>query len=144
MLKTIIAAALAAAAGLAHAAEPIKIGLVAALSGPSAQSGEAITRGLAIVTQSAGHIESMVKRRARTALTSGGTEPVLDAGGGAHSVFAKAFLETLQGNAGILDGQSAFQQVSEQVRLNAEQEPTYDNIRLAGHDGGDFLFVRKR
>ena len=49
MLKTIIAAALVAAAGLAHAAEPIKIGLVAALSGPSAQSGEAITRGLAII-----------------------------------------------------------------------------------------------
>jgi branched-chain amino acid transport system substrate-binding protein len=48
MLKTIIAALLAAAAGLAHAAEPIKIGLVAALSGPSAQSGEAITRGLTI------------------------------------------------------------------------------------------------
>ncbi len=48
MLKTIIAAALVAAAGLAHAAEPIKIGLVAALSGPSAQSGEAITRGLTI------------------------------------------------------------------------------------------------
>ena len=30
----------------ALAAEPIKVGLVAALSGPSAQSGEAITRGL--------------------------------------------------------------------------------------------------
>src|SRR5215468_11021710 len=33
---------------LAHAADPIKIGHVAALSGPSAQSGEAITRGLTI------------------------------------------------------------------------------------------------
>jgi branched-chain amino acid transport system substrate-binding protein len=33
---------------LAQAAEPIKIGLVAALSGPSAQSGEAITRGLTV------------------------------------------------------------------------------------------------
>src|SRR6516164_7037629 len=32
----------------AIAAEPVKIGLVAALSGPSAQSGEAITRGLTI------------------------------------------------------------------------------------------------
>ena len=32
----------------ARAAEPIKIGHVAALSGASAQSGEAITRGLAI------------------------------------------------------------------------------------------------
>ena len=32
----------------ALAAEPVKLGLVAALSGPSAQSGEAITRGLTI------------------------------------------------------------------------------------------------
>ncbi|MCZ6771723.1 MAG: ABC transporter substrate-binding protein [Proteobacteria bacterium] len=35
-------------AGAATAAEPVKLGLVAALSGPSAQSGEAITRGLTI------------------------------------------------------------------------------------------------
>src|ERR1700738_3408542 len=32
----------------AHAADPIKIGHVAALSGASAQSGEAITRGLTV------------------------------------------------------------------------------------------------
>ncbi len=38
-------AALTFSAG-AHAAEPVKIGLVAALSGQSAKSGEAITRGL--------------------------------------------------------------------------------------------------
>jgi branched-chain amino acid transport system substrate-binding protein len=48
MLKMILSVVLAAAAGFAQAAEPIKIGLVAALSGPSAQSGEAITRGLSI------------------------------------------------------------------------------------------------
>lgn len=35
-------------AGNVHAAEPVKIGLVAALSGQSAKSGEAITRGLSI------------------------------------------------------------------------------------------------
>ncbi len=34
--------------GGAQAAEPVKLGLVAALTGPSAQSGEAITRGLTI------------------------------------------------------------------------------------------------
>src|SRR3954451_21525502 len=34
--------------GAAQAADPIKIGHVAALSGGSAQSGEAITRGLAV------------------------------------------------------------------------------------------------
>src|SRR5687768_17885237 len=48
MRKAILFAVLLAGAALAHAADPIKIGLVAALSGPSAQSGEAITRGLTV------------------------------------------------------------------------------------------------
>ena len=42
------AVSLSFALGGAQAAEPVKLGLVAALSGPSAQSGEAITRGLTI------------------------------------------------------------------------------------------------
>ncbi len=40
--------ALGSLAGKASAAEPIKVGLVAALSGPSAKSGEGVTRGLEI------------------------------------------------------------------------------------------------
>ncbi|WDY60456.1 ABC transporter substrate-binding protein [Pseudomonas sp. PSKL.D1] len=39
---------LACATGWAQAAEPIKVGLVAALSGQSAKSGEALTRGLTL------------------------------------------------------------------------------------------------
>jgi branched-chain amino acid transport system substrate-binding protein len=47
--RTLFAAALCAAlAPAAHAAEPIKIGLVTALSGQSALAGEAITRGMSI------------------------------------------------------------------------------------------------
>jgi len=50
--RSLLAAALALAAagapGLAAAAEPIKIGLVTALSGQSALAGEAITRGLQV------------------------------------------------------------------------------------------------
>ena len=42
------AAAAVAVAAPARAADPVKIGHVAALSGGSAQSGEAITRGLTI------------------------------------------------------------------------------------------------
>jgi branched-chain amino acid transport system substrate-binding protein len=49
------AAALATAAwaalGVAHAAEPIKVGLVTALSGQSALAGDAITRGLTIAIE---------------------------------------------------------------------------------------------
>jgi peptidoglycan hydrolase-like protein with peptidoglycan-binding domain len=102
-----------------------------------------LTRGLAIGGKSPGYYHAIVERRARTVMTSGGLEPVLDAGGGRHSIFAKAFLETLRGNPGVIDGEGVFQRVRELVILNAEQTPEYGNIRLAGHDGGDFLFVRK-
>ncbi len=102
-----------------------------------------LTRGLAIGSGSAGYVQDILKRRARTVLTSGGLEPVLDAGGGENSVFAKAFLDALRANAGVIEGEGVYRQVREQVVLNAEQTPEYGNIRLAGHDGGDFLFVRK-
>lgn len=46
-----LAGALAAPAPRAEAADPIKIGLIASLSGPSAKSGEAITRGLTIAIE---------------------------------------------------------------------------------------------
>src|SRR5215210_5797746 len=49
-LFTAITVAAGLVASPAMAADPIKIGHVAALSGGSAQSGEAITRGLTIAT----------------------------------------------------------------------------------------------
>jgi peptidoglycan hydrolase-like protein with peptidoglycan-binding domain/uncharacterized caspase-like protein len=103
-----------------------------------------LTRGLAIGGKSTGYVQNIVRRRARTVLTSGGLEPVLDGGGGGNSVFAEAFLDALRGNAGVIDGEGVYQRVKDQVLLNAEQTPQYGNIRLAGHDGGDFLFVRQR
>lgn len=42
---------------------------------------------------------------------SGGLEPVLDSGGGNHSVFASAFLDALADNSGLLEGSSFFTQV---------------------------------
>lgn len=46
-----VATAAWAAMGIAHAAEPIKVGLVTALSGQSALAGDAITRGLTIAIE---------------------------------------------------------------------------------------------
>ena len=86
-------------------------------------------------------IKRMAARRSRTALTSGGLEPVLDAGGGDHSVFAKAFLEALEANTVVLDGQALFDAIKRPIVVNADQTPEYADIRKAGHDGGDFLFV---
>lgn len=86
------------------------------------------------------------EKRSRTALTSGGLAPVLDGGGGGHSVFAKALLGVLSQNAGVLVGAHLGDEVAARVRYAAErqhfeQEPEYAPIKHAGHEAGDFLLV---
>ena len=86
----------------------------------------------------------LAQKRARTALVSGGLEPVEDAGGGKHSVFAKAFLDALAANTGIVDMSQIFSSMRRQVILSAQQTPQYSDIRQVGHEGGDFIFVRRK
>ena len=88
-------------------------------------------------------VKRMLQKRARTVLVSGGLEPVLDGGGGEHSVFAKAFLSALRGNNDVMDGRALFDAIKRPVVFNADQTPQYSNIRYAGHEGGEFMFVRK-
>ncbi len=83
----------------------------------------------------------MAEIRSRTAITSGGLEPVVDAGGGGHSVFAGALLKALRANAEIIEGSALFGRISRGVVVNADQTPAYSDIRKAGHEGGEFLFV---
>ena len=102
-----------------------------------------ITRGLKMEQRTPDWIDRMVKKRARTALTSGGLEPVLDSGGGGHSVFAKAFIAVLEENTDVVTAAQLFSQLRPKVMVNSPQTPEYGNIHQAGHDGGDFLFVRQ-
>ncbi len=88
-------------------------------------------------------LKRMQAKRSRTALTSGGEEPVADGGGSGHSVFAKALLEVLRENKEILDGDSLFDRIKRPVILNAEQTPLYGDIKMTGHEMGDFLLVPK-
>jgi uncharacterized caspase-like protein len=103
-----------------------------------------LTRSLAVQMTALDDFARLAQKRARTALVSGGLEPVEDAGGGAHSVFAKAFLEALQANTGVADMSQLFSTMRRQVILNARQTPQYSDIRQVGHEGGDFIFVRAR
>ncbi|HHM04256.1 MAG TPA: hypothetical protein ENJ19_00750 [Gammaproteobacteria bacterium] len=91
-------------------------------------------------------IKKMVGKRSRTVLTSGGVAPVLDEGGGDHSIFARAFLQVLKENNGVLEGQGLFRRVSAAVavaadRYQVDQVPEYAPIRHAGHESGDFFWV---
>jgi TPR repeat protein len=92
-------------------------------------------------------LKTLSQKRVRTAMTSGGVKPVLDAGGSGHSVFADALLGVLDENNTVLEAERLFWAVRTRVvstsqKLNAEQIPTYDPIHMAGHESlGDFIFV---
>lgn len=91
-----------------------------------------------------GWITRMVKKRSRTALVSGGLEPVLDSGGSGHSVFARAFVDALAENKDVMEGGRMFDRIKRPVALNSKQTLRYSDIRFNGHDGGDFVFVRRK
>jgi hypothetical protein len=103
-----------------------------------------LTRGVNVTVRNPDYFEKMAAMRSRTVLTSGGMEPVADGSGGSlHSVFAKAFLDALEQNPGTMDGTELFTKIRRPVMLNSDQTPEYSDIRKAGHEGGDFLFIRK-
>jgi hypothetical protein len=93
----------------------------------------------------------MSKSPSRTALTSGGTEPVIDHVGRAEkSIFAQELISRLKNNAGVLDTVSLYDLIKKDVHARARrivgndaQAPEYDFIPGTGHRGGDFLFVPK-
>jgi hypothetical protein len=92
-------------------------------------------------------IQLMARKRSRMVMTSGGLQPVLDSVGGSHSVFAQPFIELLQANVGVLSGQEMFRLLQFRVaataqRVDAQQVPEYAPIKFAGHEAGDFFFVR--
>jgi hypothetical protein len=103
-----------------------------------------LTRSLSVQMTVLDDFSRLAQKRARTALVSGGLEPVEDAGGGDHSVFAKAFLDALRANTGIVDMSQIFSSMRRQVVLSAQQTPQYSDIRQVGHEGGDFIFVRRK
>ena len=105
-----------------------------------------LTRALKVKPRSPEYhseLQRISNKKSRTALTSGGLEPVLDSGSDGHSVFAGAFISALENNDGVLDAHMLFIQVRDNVRNNSSQNPEYSPIYETGHDGGDFLFVRQ-
>jgi hypothetical protein len=104
-----------------------------------------LARGVHIVSKTPGYLSRLSQKRARCVISSGGLEPVTDSGGdGLHSVFAAAFLNALKENNDIMDGAQLFNNLRRPVMLNSDQTPEYSDIRKAGHEGGEFLFVRRK
>lgn len=109
-----------------------------------------LARGVSIQRESGSlrntYLSRMGKKRSRTLLASGGNEPVNDSGGTGHSVFALNLLTALQTKkeAQFSAEELYHDHIKEQVVGGSEQTPEYSVIRNSGHEGGDFVFVRRQ
>lgn len=91
----------------------------------------------------------MNKTPSRKALTSGGTEPVIDQAGGAdHSIFARELIKRLKYNESVLESSELHRMIKKDVDARAKrivgddaQAPEYAPIPGTKDLGGDFLFV---
>jgi uncharacterized caspase-like protein len=84
--------------------------------------------------------------RSRLLISSGGDAPVLDEGSAGNSVFARAFLDVLESNQGVMSAPGLFVKLQDRVRQAAarsgfKQTPEMKAIKSAGHETGDFFFV---
>jgi hypothetical protein len=96
-------------------------------------------------------LKTVASKKSRHLLSSGGRAPVMDGGGGKHSVFAAVFIEALEVNTDVLDGKHLGEAVSMRVlkkskdmKFGEGQLPDYRPIQFADNDGGEFLFPRPR
>jgi hypothetical protein len=97
-------------------------------------------------TYSKDYLKYKLPKRARLLMSSGGDRPVLDEGGGQNSVFARAFLDELEANQGVLASPELFSRIRKRVETAAArnefvQTPEFKSIKGAGHEVGDFFFV---
>ena len=103
-------------------------------------------RETATESEKSGWMADLSAKRSRTALTSGGLDPVLDSGGGGHSIFARSLLDALSRPADPLETYRLWSSVKARVMyetrsLRQQQVPEYAPIQHAGHEGGEFFFV---
>jgi hypothetical protein len=90
-------------------------------------------------------MKELAKSPSRTVLTSGGVAPVMDGGGGKHSIFAQTFIDVLNENQDFMLGRQLSDVLSARVlnvarKMNFDQRPEYAPIRFAGGESGDFIF----
>jgi hypothetical protein len=92
------------------------------------------------------YIKYKLPRRSRLLLSSGGDKPVIDEGGGDHSVFAQELIDVLRKNKDVLSAPDLYASIRGPVKVRAAanqfvQEPVYKSIKGAGHEVGDFFFI---
>jgi hypothetical protein len=95
-------------------------------------------------TERSAYLAKMMESKSRDLMSSGGDEPVADAGAPGHSVFAWAVLESLREMPeNSFTAADVFERyIQPRVGGKSDQMPQYSWIRNSGHEAGDFVFFR--
>jgi uncharacterized repeat protein (TIGR01451 family) len=90
------------------------------------------------------YYNQIYSKPSRTALTSGGIEPVMDGGKDGHSVFAYYLLKSLTNNQNqFFDASQLYNDLKVAVINNSNQTPGFSPIVNTGDEGGQFIFIKK-
>ncbi len=90
------------------------------------------------------YYNQIYSKPSRTALTSGGVEPVMDGGKDGHSVFAYYLLKSLTNNENkFFDASQLYNDLKVAVINNSNQTPGFSPIVNTGDEGGQFIFIKK-
>lgn len=94
-------------------------------------------------------LQTLIDRKTRVALASGGLEPIVDVLGMEEtSIFSQEFVKILELDNEFVTASNIFHRLRAKVASRArasgyEQVPEFAPLYGAGHDGGDFVFVRR-
>ncbi|HAM97314.1 MAG TPA: hypothetical protein DCQ26_01780 [Marinilabiliales bacterium] len=91
------------------------------------------------------YYNQIYSKPSRTALTSGGIEPVMDGGKEGHSVFSYYLLKSLTNNENqFFDASQLYNDLKVAVINNSNQTPGFSPIVNTGDEGGQFIFIKKQ
>lgn len=91
------------------------------------------------------YYNQIYSKQSRSALTSGGIEPVMDGGKDGHSVFTYYLLKSLTNNQNqFFDASQLYNDLKVAVINNSNQTPGFSPIVNTGDEGGQFIFIKKQ
>ncbi|MDC0457441.1 caspase family protein [Alphaproteobacteria bacterium] len=91
-------------------------------------------------------VDFYLSTKSRMVITSGGVKPVLDGGGGGHSIFARILINELKNNTTPLLSTELYSSIIKKVtqlsiQNNYEQTPNLATLPQSGHEAPDFIFI---
>jgi uncharacterized caspase-like protein len=115
-----------------------------ALISDSCYSGSLVTDQRIRAASGAMDPQQVLSRKSVVVMSSGGNEPVADAGKQGHSPFAFSLINNFRQLSAWQPGGNVFERVRFAVAKELPQRPQYGAFAAGGYQGGDYLFEQRQ